>query len=193
MLHHCPLGLSVVTAFSQSSAWVRKLSEAVVLSNGDPLVKRIKSEVPNLRINACYLDDGTLCGSPSGLAAALKIIEEEGPPQGLCLNQAKSLLYIPADNVGTTNLPCEIPTMSESIVFLGNPIRPPSFGEAAVPNRVEKAKAVLTKLQDLEDSHMEASLLRSCLALPKVSFSLRTCPREALSDLAGSPVSDGLG
>ncbi len=52
---------------------------------------------------------------------------------------------------------------------------------------------------------METALLRSCLALPKVSFSLRTCPpdhikqatvtfdeslRDALSDLAGSPLSD---
>ncbi len=52
---------------------------------------------------------------------------------------------------------------------------------------------------------METTLLRSCLDLPKVSFSMRTCPpdnikqatstfdealREAVSDLAGSPLSD---
>ena len=51
---------------------------------------------------------------------------------------------------------------------------------------------------------MEATLLRSCLALPKVAFSLRTCPpshiiqatatfdeamREALTNLTGCPLS----
>ena len=51
---------------------------------------------------------------------------------------------------------------------------------------------------------METTLLRSCLALPKVAFSLRTCPpshiiqatatfddamREALTDLTGCPLS----
>ena len=29
-----------------------------------PIIERIQQEVPNLAINAWYLDDGTLCGSP---------------------------------------------------------------------------------------------------------------------------------
>ena len=52
---------------------------------------------------------------------------------------------------------------------------------------------------------MDTTLLRSCLALPKIAYVLRTCPpelisqalgsfddmmREALSDLAGSPLPD---
>ena len=64
---------------------------------------------------------------------------------------------------------------------------------------------MLSKLPDLEDSQMETALLRSCLALPKVAFALRTCPpchvkqatasfddimREALADLAGGPLPD---
>ena len=66
-------------------------------------------------------------------------------------------------------------------------------------------KETLTRLPDLEDSQMETTLLRSCLALPKVSFSLRSCPPDfikqgtanfddamwdALSDLVGSPLTD---
>ena len=39
-----------------------------------------------------------------------------------------------------------------------------------------KIKDCLSKLPELEDSQIEMSLLRSCLVLPKVSFSLRTCP-----------------
>ena len=71
--------------------------------------------------------------------------------------------------------------------------------------RVDKVKDVITKLHDLEDSQMESTLLRSCLALLKVAFSLRSCPPshiqnataafdetmlEALSDIAGSPLSE---
>ncbi len=66
-------------------------------------------------------------------------------------------------------------------------------------------KESLTKPPGLEDSQMETTRLRSYLGLPKVSFSLRTCPpdnikqatvtfdealREAVSDQAGSPLSD---
>ena len=58
-----------------------------------PIGERIKSEVPSLLCNVWYLDDGTLCGTPQDLDAALKIIEEEGAPRGLHLNHQKSLLY----------------------------------------------------------------------------------------------------
>ena len=43
-----------------------------------PIVERIQREVPNLHINAWYLDDGTMCGSPNDLGEALKIVEEDG-------------------------------------------------------------------------------------------------------------------
>ena len=42
--------------------------------------------------------------------------------------------------------------------------------------RIEKVAEAVSKLQDLEDSQMEITLLRSCLALPKMAFSLRCCP-----------------
>ena len=58
----------------------------------------MKTAAPGLKINAWYLDDGTLCGSRCDLATALWIIEEDGPPCGLHLNRAKSLLYVPANS-----------------------------------------------------------------------------------------------
>ena len=57
----------------------------------------------------------------------------------------------------------------------------------------------------MADAQMEMTLLRSCLALPKVSFVLRACPpshihhstnlfdatiRHTLEDIVGGPVSD---
>ncbi len=58
---------------------------------------------------------------------------------------------------------------------------------------------------DMEDSQMETSLLRSCLSLPKMAYSLPTCPpsyirqivavfedtmRETLTDLSDGPLSE---
>ena len=170
-----------------------------------PIVERIKAEVPGLNINAWYLDDGTLCGTPDDLAEALRIVEEEGPAQGLLLNRAKSRLYIPKDGDSSYNpLPPDIITTDTGFILLGCPVGPRQLCEMTFLKRVEKLKETLAKLADLEDSQMEATLLRSCLALLKVAFSLRTCPpshiiqatatfdeamREALTNLTGCPLS----
>ena len=90
-----------------------------------PSIDKLKREVPNLSINVWYLDDGTLCGSPEDLCAALKIIEEDGPQMGLHLNRSKSLLYIPPDGEDSLNiLPEEIPVARVGFCLLGSPIGP---------------------------------------------------------------------
>ena len=171
-----------------------------------PIVERIKREVPDLNINVWYLDDGTLCGNPNNLMRALEIVEEDGPARGLFLNRGKSLLYVPADLDAPDNpLPPEIPICRTGFCLLGAPIGPPEFRESKVLNRVEKIRAACANLHQLEDSQFETTLLRSCLAMPKFNFALRTCPpsaiqhaitafddlmRETLADLAGGPLSN---
>ena len=166
-----------------------------------PFIEKIREVVPDLKINAWYLDDGTLCGSASNLRAALAIIEDEGPARGLHLNREKSLLYIPKDCPFHHNpLPQDIPISRTGFVLLGSPIGPPSFCEMMAMKRVQKIQDLLSKLPDLQDSHMESGILRSCLAFPKISFTLRCCPpnyiqeavvafdnliEDAVSDLVG--------
>ena len=58
-----------------------------------PLVESIKAEVPNLDINVWYLDDGTPCGNPADLEAALEIIEHLGPSR-VFFNRSKTLRHI---------------------------------------------------------------------------------------------------
>ena len=88
---------------------------------------------------------------------------------------------------------------------MGSPIGPASYCEAFVMRRVGKIQEILNSLSDLKDSQMEATLLRSCLAVLKVSFALRICPPcylmeamaafdcsmcEGLVDVAGGPLPD---
>ena len=136
-----------------------------------PIVERIKREVPNLHINVWYLDDGTLCGSPEGLLRALEIVEEDSPPRGLSLNRSKYLLFISQDaDASNYSLPAEIPISRSGFCLLGSPIGPAAFCESIVMSRVEKIRTAVTKLRDLEDSQMETTLLRFCLSLPKFNF-----------------------
>ena len=62
-----------------------------------PFVECIRAAVLNLTLNMSYLEDGILVGSSRVIAAALNIIESDGPPVGLNFNRAKSLLFIPED------------------------------------------------------------------------------------------------
>ena len=169
-----------------------------------PILERIKQEVPDLLLNSWYLDDGTLCGSIADLCAALAIIEEDGPARGLFLNRSKSLLYVPAEaSCNSSTFPPGIPCTSEGFVLLGAPFGPPSFCSSAILERIQKIQKSLSSLKALQDSQMQTSLMRSCLALPKISFALRTCHpqliqpalvafdnsiRGALSDLVGGPL-----
>ena len=64
---------------------------------------------------------------------------------------------------------------------------------------------MVASLYHLQDTQFEASLFRSCLAMPKFNFALRTCSpsaikhaitafddlvRETSADLAGGPLSN---
>ena len=141
-----------------------------------PIVEKIKEEVPGLIINVQYLDDGILCGSRDDLAAALAIIEDEGPVRGLHLNQSKCLIHSRADTPVDNPSLANIPVVSGGFDLLGARLGSVAHCEATFLKRVNKVQDILTKLCNLQDSQMEATLLRSCLSLPKVMYVIRTCP-----------------
>ena len=81
----------------------------------------------------------------------------------------------------------------------------PDFCEEVFQARLAKVKASWDALQDMGDSQLAITLLRSCLVLPKISFVLRACPpshirhtaidfdtaiRRSLESIAGGPMSD---
>ena len=93
----------------------------------------------------------------------------------------------------------------EGFTLLGSPLGSSTFCEAMVLGRVIKVQEILSRVGDLQDSQMETTLLCYCLSLPKLAYVLRTCPpaliqkalgvfddimRDALTDLAGSPLPD---
>ena len=92
------------------------------------------------------------------------------------MNRSNFLFHISEDADLTNNpLPSDIPISRVGFNLLSSPIGPPSFWEAMMLKRVEVVKIILSRLTDLQDSLMETTLFRSCLALPKVAFPLCTC------------------
>ena len=68
------------------------------------------------------------------------------------------------------------PVDQRAIFVLHWPSLPCLSLRVTVLKGVKKVQEILAKLGDLHDSQMETTLLRSCLALPKMAFALRTIP-----------------
>ena len=117
-----------------------------------------------------------LSSSPADISSALSLLEAGGPPRRLSLNRRKCLLMVPEDaTCNQSLLPSEIPMSSGGFVLLGSPFGSSSFCTSVVLKRVEKIRDTLSALKSLQDSQIQFTLLRACLALPKISFALRTC------------------
>ena len=221
----------VRTHFPQLSLWVEscygsqaflRFGEAIItgttgLHQGDPLASflfalalfpllvKIKEDVPELLAQLWYLDDGTLVGSLETLQQAYDIIAQEAPELGLQLAPGKSSLWGPQNGISDP-LQRGIPRADEQgFELLGSPIGSADYIKSSVDKRIAKIAEAVALLPDLEDSHVEFALLRSCLALPKFSFILRTCHptsyaaslgafdglmRDSLADILGASIPD---
>ena len=91
----------------------------------------------------------------------------------------------------------------EGIILLGAPLGSAQFEADFIQGKVDKIRDITGILPLLQDAHTEFALLRSCLALPKISFLLRgvdtsrhvlllqefdQVTREALIRILGAPV-----
>jgi hypothetical protein len=179
-----------------------------------PVVEKILAEVPDLLLNVWFHDDGTMAGTLPQLRAAIDILSQEGPARGLILSTARTVAapLLPKTTVWRPAGPClredplerGIPAVQEpGILLLGAPVGSPDFVEAALQERLAKVKKITELLPSLRDPQIEYVVLRSCLALGKFMYNLRTVDttahqpllisfdavtREALSRILGSPV-----
>ena len=181
-----------------------------------PLILAIKERVPTIKINAWYLDDGTLVGKVDELQQVVDILVQGGPVRGLVLSTAatvaaserpKTTVWSPAATGGEGDpLAKGLERIrEEGVTLLGSPVGSQEFMTREVEKKVEKVEEITGLLPLLQDGHTEFALLRSCLSLPKVSFILRATDtsemreqlrrfdlvtREALTRILGAPVGD---
>ena len=150
-----------------------------------PIVERISREVPGLKLNEWYLDDGAVAGRRQQLQQVVDILLNHGPARGLHLSttvtvpppgKAKSTVWSPHSASSVAD-PLErgIPSIEEEgIILLGCPIGSHAFVSDAIQERIRKVELATDKLPHLKDAQVEYVLLRSCLSLPKMIYTLRT-------------------
>jgi hypothetical protein len=148
-----------------------------------PLVESIRDACPKLLLNSWFLDDGTVFGPPSEVRKALDIVQHDGPARGMFLNLKKTTIWGGSlDGISSDSDPMfsEFPSDVRKInhcgfELLGAPIGCPQFCEDVFNIRINKITEIFSRLGDVNDSQAEFVLLRSCLSLPRLSYSLRTC------------------
>ena len=173
-----------------------------------PVVEAIKTEVPTLSANVWLHDDGSAVGTEEELKSVVAIVKRDGPQRGLHLQPDKSTVWSPSPLAPGNKDPlqCGIKQVEEpGIKLLGAPIGSDEFIAQFVKKKVEKIKIITAQLPSLHQPHLEFVLLRSCLALPKIVYILRTTDpskfwhllrdfdsttRESLSRILGGAVSD---
>ena len=219
----------VSTAYGTSSNLI--FGKALILSmvgfhHGDPLaslifslvlhpiILKIEAEVPTLDLNAWFLDDGTLVGTEQELCKVVDILQAEGPSRGLILSTAVTTPDKPKTTIWSKSNLSDNPDLHNrgiarvrepGIILLGAPLGQDDFTARVLQEKVDKVAAITSLLPDIKDPHVEFCLLRSCLALPKLMFLLRTVDttkhqpillefdrlvREALIRILGCPLRD---
>jgi hypothetical protein len=93
------------------------------------------------------------------------------------LNKSKCFIWCgDLDPSNHDPLGCGIPRADAGgLLLLGSPIRTPSFAQFEVDKRIQKIADIMQRLPSFKDPQSQFCLLRSCLSLPKLLYTLRTC------------------
>ena len=196
--------------FPQLSQWVRwcylsptdlffgdhKVASVQGVQQGDPLgpllfALAIRSmteellETPGLDGALWYLDDGTLRGSPEGVAAAYHTLVRRSAQLGLSVNEGKSELITlgnqSVDSLRSLGLPVAdgasdvgIRLLRDNFMLLGVPIGDAEWCESFMATRVLKSQHNLRELALLGDSQAALYVLRFCEGFCRMVFFMRS-------------------
>jgi hypothetical protein len=149
------------------------------------------------------MDDGTQIGSLEDLKTVVSILSSDGPNKGFFLNMDKSSIWS-SDLFQDTPHPLgfHIPKADpRGVHLLGSPIGTKDFMLEVVNQRISKIEeTIVAKLSSIADPQVQLCLLRSCLSLPKLMYTLRTCKPSILQsayarfdDIQHSALEDILG
>ena len=134
----------------------------------------LKTEGIDLAMNCWFLDDGTIAGTPTAVAAAIELLSNRGPTIGLKLNFRKCSLFWPSgSNHNSSLLPEDIPITNEGFKCLGIPIGTQEYIAGTLRSRMNNNIAYLDRLRDLENPQVGTELLTMCGGFCRFNYETR--------------------
>ncbi|XP_055337917.1 uncharacterized protein LOC129587962 [Paramacrobiotus metropolitanus] len=137
-----------------------------------PVVTALQAE-----LNAWFLDDGTLGGTPAAVAESFDKVVQDAQAIGLNVNEAKCELIVIGGSEESQRTVAEyfldrypsLRIVSKSSMSL--------LDDAIAPMLSEKATTLTTAYERLQllPNHQSLFLLKNCLGAPKIIYMLRCC------------------
>ncbi|GJX12154.1 putative reverse transcriptase domain-containing protein [Tanacetum coccineum] len=133
-----------------------------------------------LSLQAWYLDDGTVGGDTLVVRNVLKLIMKDGPRYGLHLNADKTEVFWPTEDPRSRHtgvFPPNISRPTHGVKLLSVPVSVDfDFCSELVMKRVAKTIGLMDAVAKIDDPQCELLLLRSCMGISMLYFSMHTCP-----------------
>jgi hypothetical protein len=151
------------------------------------VVEKIQSDC-GLLWSSWYLDDGILLGQPENIQSAINLLQAVGPPLGLNLNAAKSVVWGPqakalAESNGMHLVPWDD---TSGIRVLGIPVSFPASDNYLRETWVSAHSALeslVERISGLGDAQIAHHLLRNCADGCKLNHLLRGSDTAPVTDL----------
>lgn len=137
-----------------------------------PIIEDLAAE-----LNIWFLDDGTLCGEPDVVMADFEKLITKCESIGLRINKSKCELYFCSEKddsvISKFNvLSPGIKVLDSEIELLGTALFPSSTAKI-LEKKLIQMKTMFERLTEL-NHHIAFYLLKHCLAIPKLTYILRT-------------------
>ncbi len=126
-------------------------------------------------LKIAYMDDITLGGPSTDVAADVAMIKAEGPSHGLCLNESKCEAITTSGQSSIDLLQEFIQLTPSSATLLGAPLMVDQVMDECLGKRRGELERAITRLE-LITSHDALVLIRSSFSAPKVQHTLRASP-----------------
>ena len=191
---HLQFGTTTIT----SSTGLRQgcpLAATFFCATLQPVVDLIQQQVPTLKLNVWFHDDGHQVGTLPELETVVSILEREGPPRGLILSTAatvtppstpKTKLWCPldvSDQLHPLGRGISRVRASSGITVLGAPVGYNQYVREKLQEKISKIEETTQALALIKNPQIEYVLLSSCLALRKFMFFLRTTDTSTMDDI----------
>ena len=142
-------------------------------------------DIPDLKAQLWYLDDGTFIGSRDAVSSLLNSLVEKGPEFGIYVNMSKCEVFWPSGDQDFPTFDSRVRRIninSSGSELLGSPIvGTDTFFDEFFKARVDYVLDAQSHLSDLDDPQVEIHLLRSCMSICKLNHLLRTTPPDTVA------------